>query len=350
MEEALGIKCDKQGQNRGDRALVRYADDFVVCCTSRAEAEKVVDILKDWLAVRGLRMAEDKTRIVHLTDEFDFLGFTVRHYSNVKCRTGTVLLITPSKDAVLRHREKLRQRWYWLKGKPAAAVVADLAPSIKCWANYYQHQVAKVTFKKLDRWMFIRECRWLDYNHPRKSRKWRNERYWGRFNTKRKDHWVFGDKRARAYLPKYQWTDIVRHVQVKGQASPDDPSLKGYWAERNRALAIDLPPSHQKIARNQNCVCPICGETPFNSEELQKDHVRPKGKDGKKVERYDNFSSCTWIVRSRKRLRSSRNVSQRANGCASGLLEPDALKGARPVLRGEGSREAHPPTREEPRL
>jgi RNA-directed DNA polymerase len=139
MEEALGIKCDKQGQNRGDRALVRYADDFVVCCTSRAEAERVIDILKDWLAVRGLCMAQDKTRIVHLTDGFDFLGFTVRHYSNVKCRTGTVRLITPSKDAVLRHREKLRQRWHRLKGKPAAAVVADLAPSIKGWANYYRH-------------------------------------------------------------------------------------------------------------------------------------------------------------------------------------------------------------------
>ena len=56
-------------------------------------------------------------------------------------------------------------------------------------------------------------------------------------------------------------------------------------------------------------------------------------------------NSCTTTATSRKRLWTGRNVSRRENGCANGLFEPCAVKAASTVLRGEGSREAHPPTR-----
>jgi hypothetical protein len=52
-----------------------------VFCESREDAETVVGILRDWLAV-GVDLSEEKTRIVHLTDGFDFLGFNVRRYRN----------------------------------------------------------------------------------------------------------------------------------------------------------------------------------------------------------------------------------------------------------------------------
>ena len=51
------------------------------------------------------------------------------------------------------------------------------------------------------------------------------------------DNWVFGDKRANSFLPKYSWTKIERHIKVKGTASPDDPNLKEYWKERTTAKA-----------------------------------------------------------------------------------------------------------------
>ena len=71
---ALGVRFNTQGETLGNRAVVRYADDFVVFCESREDAERVVDLLKEWLATRGLRLSEAKTRIVHLTEGFDFLG------------------------------------------------------------------------------------------------------------------------------------------------------------------------------------------------------------------------------------------------------------------------------------
>src|SRR5580698_9226790 len=71
MEAALGVKHDHQGTSIGKRAVVRYADDFVVFCESEEDALVVRDkILPPWLAERGLSLSEEKTRIVRLTEEF----------------------------------------------------------------------------------------------------------------------------------------------------------------------------------------------------------------------------------------------------------------------------------------
>jgi RNA-directed DNA polymerase len=283
MEEALGISYRPQKIGllcQGDRALVRYADDFVVLCKTRQDAEEVVSILKEWLAERGLMLSEEKTRIVHLTEGFDFLGFNIRQYSDVRKPGGAVRLIKPSEEAMQRHRDKMRDEWKRLRGKPVATVVKTLTPKIKGWANYYRHQVASAAFNAMDAWMFRRECRYANHTHPGKPNKWRIKRYWGKLNPKRDDIWVFGDKRTGAYLPKYAWTTIERHAKVSGTASPDDPNLKEYWAKRTKAKTKELKPSYQRIAKDQDHVCPVCGETLYNDEELQKDHVLPRHKGG----------------------------------------------------------------------
>jgi hypothetical protein len=53
-------------------------------------------------------------------------------------------------------------------------------------------------------------------------------RYFGRFHPARKDRWVFGDRDSGAYLRKFSWTRIVRHVAAKDRSFPDDPALAGY--------------------------------------------------------------------------------------------------------------------------
>jgi RNA-directed DNA polymerase len=82
LEEAAGViyrACGTQAGNLipGSPAAVRYADDVVVLCGSQQQAEQVKAQLAQWLAPRGLAFNEDKTKIVHLGEGFDFLG--VRH-------------------------------------------------------------------------------------------------------------------------------------------------------------------------------------------------------------------------------------------------------------------------------
>jgi RNA-directed DNA polymerase len=67
-------------------------------------------------------------------------------------------------------------------------------------------------------------------------------------------------RRARrgVYLAKFAWTDIVRHQQVKGWASPDDPTLAGYWAERRRRRKPPLDRSRLHLLQAQHGRCPVC--------------------------------------------------------------------------------------------
>ncbi len=111
MEAALGVSRYPQGYvKKGVRKLiVRYADDCVVFCDSKAEAEQAQADLQRFLRVRGLQLSEEKTRIVHLSEGFDFLGFNVRHYQSRTTRTGWKLLIKPAKKNVSTFRKKLRQ-------------------------------------------------------------------------------------------------------------------------------------------------------------------------------------------------------------------------------------------------
>jgi len=282
MEEALGVTHDKRGQICGKRAVVRYADDFVVFCESREDAETSVQILREWLAKRGLSLSREKTRIVHLTEGFDFLGFNVRHYYAPKTsKSGYKLLIKPSNESVKRIREKLRGEWRTCRGQSVNVVLIRLNPIIRGWANYFRVGVASHTFGALDDWMFLRECRYAKHTHPTKSTEWRTHRYFGRLHPKRADNWVFGNKDTGDYLLKFRWFPIERHVLVKGKASPDDLGLREYWAKRQKAEARNLPPSTKRLAERQDHVCRLCGMSLYNSEEIQRHHLKPRKQGGK---------------------------------------------------------------------
>jgi RNA-directed DNA polymerase len=111
--------------------VIRYADDLVVCCHTRQQAEQVKARLAEWLAPRGLAFNEDKTRIVSLQAGYDFLGFNVRRYPNGK------LLIKPSRQAIRRLREQLTSEMRSLHGANALAVMLRLRmPTGWPWADH----------------------------------------------------------------------------------------------------------------------------------------------------------------------------------------------------------------------
>ena len=113
-------------------AFVRYADDFVVLCTTKEQAQQVKRRLGDWLAPKGLAFNEDKTRIVHLDEGFDFLGFNVRRYDNK-------LLIKPSNAAVTKVKAKVRKLVTAMRTTATEDVIRRLNPLIKGWSTYYSN-------------------------------------------------------------------------------------------------------------------------------------------------------------------------------------------------------------------
>ncbi len=256
MEQAAGVRYatgTEAGRTmRNSPVLIRYADDLVCLCHTRAQAEQAKARLAEWLAPRGLAFNQDKTRIVTLGEGFDFLGCNIRHYPNGK------LLIKPSTAAVRRIRERLAAELHALRGANAAAVIATLNPIIRGWAAYYRHVVSSHTFHALDAHLWRLVYKWARHSHPNKPRTWVTAHYFGRFNPSRNDRWIFGDQNSGAYLRKFSWTRIVRHQLVPAAASPDDPALADYWASRRQRQATALDSATRRMLHAQAGRCPYC--------------------------------------------------------------------------------------------
>jgi RNA-directed DNA polymerase len=254
MEEAAGVRYREGATLRavpGTPVLVRYADDVLALCHTREQAEHVKQQLARWLEPRGLAFNEAKTRITHLDQGVDFLGFEIRRYRGK-------LLTKPSKDALRRIRKRLSQEATALRGANADAVIARLNPIITGWAAYYRIGVSKRAYNALDAHLWRLAWKWARFSHPNKPRRWVIARYFGMFNPARQDKWVFGSRDTGFYLRKFAWTKIVRHRMVAGRASPDDAALTGYWDQRRRRTRLPVDPATWHLLRRQRGRCPLC--------------------------------------------------------------------------------------------
>jgi RNA-directed DNA polymerase len=258
LEEAAGVRyraggTRPGGTERGSPVAIRYADDMVVLCGSQQQAGHVKARLAEWLGPRGLAFNEDKTRIVHLDEGFDFLGFNIRRYPNGK------LLIKPSEAAIRRVRERLAAELRTLRGGNAMAVIATLNPITRGWAAYYRGVVSSRAFSSLDDYLWKLTYKWATWRHASKPKRWIVGRYFGKFNKFRNDRWVFGDRDSGACLTRFSWTGIQRHVPVTGGASPDDPALASYWAARHKKVKPPLDKYTLRLLTRQDARCPLCG-------------------------------------------------------------------------------------------
>jgi RNA-directed DNA polymerase len=245
----------------GSAVMIRYADDLVALCHTRQQAEQIKARLAQWLAPRGLTFNEDKTRIVPLDDGFDFLGFTVRRYHGK-------LLIKPSKAALRRIRQRLRTEIRSLRGADTVEVLARLNPIVRGWAAYYRHVVSSEIFTALDHYLWKLTYKWATHRHRNKPTKWIVNRYYGAFHKSRRDRWVFGDRDSGAYLHKFAWTSIVRHQMVTGTASPDDPTLTEYWANRRRRTTrLPLDRTSLRLLTEQHGCCVLCGQLLLHADQ-----------------------------------------------------------------------------------
>ena len=127
-----------------------------------------------------------------------------------------------------------------LRGTNAPTVIKKLNPIIRGWAAYYRTQVSSEVFGALDGYLWQLTFKWARSSYANKPTRWVVARYYARFNKTRRDRWVFGDRKSGAYMHKFAWTSIVRHQMVKGGASPDDPALAEYWAERRRKTPLPI--------------------------------------------------------------------------------------------------------------
>lgn len=210
---------------RAKVGLVRYADDFVVTGDSPELLQTtVVPWVEGFLRERGLQLSREKTRVVHIDQGFDFLGWNFRKYSEK-------LLIKPSRKNVQTFYGKVRDIIASSIALPTDTLIKRLNPILRGWAQYHQGVVAKATFSRIDNQIFWRLMRWGHRRHPRKTRGWIYPHYWLDTGTRRQftgngvDRW--GEK-VQVRLYSLADTKIIRHLKVKGDFNPFDPAWEAY--------------------------------------------------------------------------------------------------------------------------
>ena len=124
---------------------VRYADDFVVLCPSREEAERAQPVVKEVLGKLKLSLHKTKTRLTDCEEGFEFLGFFFHHY-----RLGI------REASIDRFKTRVRSHTRRWQGRNVEAVLADLNPVLRGWANYFGVAQVTGTFRLLDSWVRMR--------------------------------------------------------------------------------------------------------------------------------------------------------------------------------------------------
>ena len=166
---ALGPSWTRAKHRRAGGAvmrLVRYADDFVVLVAGqRADAEALWDEVATVLAPMGLRLSEAKTRVCHIDEGFDFLGWRIQRRA-WRSRAGKTAIYTyPSKKALASVVDKVRSLTRRAKHRTLADLLRRLNPTLRGWCNYFRHGVSKRTFGYVDHFAFWRIVGWLRKRH-----------------------------------------------------------------------------------------------------------------------------------------------------------------------------------------
>jgi len=293
--------------------LVRYADDFVVLHEDKEVIEESKRFIGKWLEVRGLTLSEEKTKIVHSTEGFDFLGHHIRHYENqikgtykLKRLNGTpteqrrakathVLRVEPTKEKIKGHYRDISDTIWKLKAATPMQLIATLQPKISGWANYYKTVHSNEAFSKLDHLLWKRLYQWACRRHPNKGKRWVADKYFGIVNGRK---WTFAqivgkgkDRKIVKYLKGYS-----KHKERTGsyaRVGYDRSYYDGdtaYWAERLSKGYGNITPAKAKMLRRQDGICPVCKCRFTNTDLPEAHHIHPRHLGGE-----DTYSNLVLV-------------------------------------------------------
>lgn len=169
-------RLDRQWAERGHGVLVRFADDMVVMCQSREEAERALEALRAILSELGLTLKDAKTRIVELREGgegLDFLGF---HHRWVRGNTPAsrhlcFLARWPSRQAMQHARSRIHEltdrRRLLL---PVEDVVQDVNRFLRGWSGYFRYGNSTDAFGKITFHALVRLASFIAKRHKRSTR------------------------------------------------------------------------------------------------------------------------------------------------------------------------------------
>lgn len=231
---------DKTSEVNITHPSIRYADDMVIVLRPQDDANTILENISQFLASRGLKVSEKKTRITAATDGFDFLGWNFRVQSNGKFKS------IPSVDNFKKFRKKVKA--IVNNSNYGSIVKAEkLAPIVRGWRNY--HKFCDMSGSRFSLWHI-------------------NHRAFKVFNKETKQDRYTTEKLIKKAFPAVPYSEN-RHTKVTGNKSPFDGDLV-YWSERNSKL---YDGKTSKLLQKQNHTCEECGLKMLSEERVHLHHI-----------------------------------------------------------------------------
>jgi RNA-directed DNA polymerase len=238
---------------------VRYADDMVIILKPKDDASAILDKVSEFLAERGMKVSEKKTKLTATTDGFDFLGWHFKVQNNGKFRC------VPSEDNFKAFRQKVKH--IVNNSNYGATVKAEkLAPVVRGWRNY--HCYCKLDGSRFSLW-FIKNRAFKVFNKE----------------SKQSRHTV--KKLMEKAFPAVSYSEN-KFVNVKGEKSPYDGDI-AYWSERNSKL---YDGATSQALKRQNHKCGYCGLKMLSDERVHLNHVDANHSNWKKDNLLAIHESC----------------------------------------------------------
>ncbi|BAZ14577.1 reverse transcriptase homolog [Calothrix sp. NIES-4071] len=221
-------------------ASVRYADDMVIFLRPQDNAEEILKQIDEFLASRGMKVSEKKTKITATINGFDFLGW------NFKIKPNGKYLCVPAEDNFEKFRKKVKSivncSNYGAKEK-----AKKLSPIVRGWRNY--HKYCDMSGSKFSLW-FISHKAFAVFNKEKKL-----------------DRYTSKELTEKAF-PSVSYS-LAGHIKVKGNKSPFDGDIT-YWSERNSKL---YDGETAKVLKKQSNTCAACGMKFTCDERVHLHHI-----------------------------------------------------------------------------
>jgi RNA-directed DNA polymerase len=219
---------------------VRYADDMVIILKQSDNAEEILEKIAEFLAVRGMKVSERKTKVTATTDGFDYLGWHFKVQKNGKFRCE------PSVENFKSFRKKVKAI---VNNSNYGSIVKaqKLSPIVRGWRNYHK-------FCKMD--------------SSRNSLYHIENRAYTVFNKETKQNRYTSKTLLDKAFPRVSYSEN-KHINVKGEKSPYDGDV-AYWSERKSKLYDGII---SKALNRQNHSCKACGLKFVGDERIHLHHV-----------------------------------------------------------------------------
>jgi RNA-directed DNA polymerase len=329
-EKFIGLNYNEKNKRRrrkeGNAFYVRYADDFVIAWNGTREgAEQLKAELTTFLTEHlELQLSAEKTHITHVTQGYDFLGFTVKRYIDEK-RGYNELRFYPSEKSVLKLKGKIKNMTK--RGTTLASVTDKITAMnylLRGWANYYRHSAASDTFCYIGSYAFKRMELWI-----RKKTKLRVRAVYRKYY--RRDRWLtwgsggeflYHTSKMTIKYKRYKhipnpYLDSSKPVELPYHLDPYPG--KREWDGINSRYGEEWTEKRQEIRRRDGNRCALCGST----DRVEVHHIR-KHKGNRKHKLTKMIALCASCHRKARNPQSETSRKIARNYLGTG--EPDEVK------------------------